>query len=341
MAQRPIFKHLKNKDDFENIYKLSETNKSFKLGLNNNTRNRIYNPINNIKKGLVLLSVLTMAKMYDFRTLYRFQRPQLFRLGDDETMKYIEKLGIALINHIGKLGAMVVANNSQALEVSFQKHNEQLSDAFVTDFAFVMEKYATYKGNYSFKHHKPKWTPFRETQVSGLALYQYLYKYKNVYKQYMNSIGKLKFLNSNNNNLKREFTLKKKYLADAYEFSNFNLNSMLVKLNMPVLGNASISDPVASMKALMPYRGLEHGVEGVLEPPNQPNGHIGINRGYNRNNNNNNHQRSNVPSNVPLNVRFNTPLPKFQNTVNRNRLTNDMKRRYGNNIMFPRTGKLV
>ena len=344
MSHGPISKYLKNKGDFGSIYKISESNKSFKLALNNNTRNRI-KPLEHIKKGLVLLSVLTMAKMYDLRTGgYGGSVNGVTRLGDDKTMKYIEKLGVALVNHIGKLGTMV---QPRALEESFRKHNEQLSSAFMTDFAYVMRKYKTFNGKFFLKHwRRQRQTSYRESQVSGLALYQYLYKYKNVYKQYMNSLGSLNMLNHNNNNLKREFTLKRNYITEPFQFSNSNLDSMLMKLNMPVLGNASTTDPVASMQALIsnnrpnhpnlappfpryppfpPFSGNEGMVEGVLNAPRRTNNrHITrydnhTTRVYNNNQPQFRNNRNNVTNNFPVARR---PQPVVTNNNNNNNNNN-------------------
>jgi len=256
-AHQPIFQQLKSRGSIGNIYKLTHANKSFNFALNNNTRSKVTNidvMIDNIKKSLVLIGVIQTAMMYSIRTEGTSQRARgIIQLSDDATDIYIVSLGMALLKYVKELSLEVDDPYIQTvLTKTFLNHNEEFGIALMEDFQTIKNR----KTNFNFKPIGQTLALTNKTPLigtgSGLSVYKYLYKYKNVYKQYMQGINKFKFSN-HNDNLQREFTLKQaNYSNSGYNFSKRNLNSMMDKLNMPILGNASRNDRVAPLRGIQP-----------------------------------------------------------------------------------------
>jgi hypothetical protein len=231
-AQDPILKHLRNTPNYETIQRLAIANKTFngKLTIKNRQQISIKVLEKKITKAIVLLAVLQMAYMYDLRSQGSRTETGYVRLGDTDTIIYIYRLGSALINYVG------IHTHTVDIDFLLRNKNDEFSRALLFDYKYMLKQFYDIM---DMDHYPGKF--------SGLALYKYLYKYKGVYNQYMRSINKFNFTNTNNH-MKREFTLKQAHLNNR--FSNANMNRMLNNLNMPRLTNASTVDRVADMESL-------------------------------------------------------------------------------------------
>ena len=319
-VHQPLMQHLKNKGAIGTLSSLIKSNKSFNVALlDYNTTLKIaklQETVNHIKKGLVLLSILQMANMYDALTTDlrtdeegKLLSRRIQRLGDDETMYYIRKLATSLINYLGKMVYSLYLDDSanydlqNFFESSFKKaNNEELANAFEKDWRFLLSSYVQYEGNFKLgKHTSVRIYPTIDLKISGLGLYQYFYKYKSVYKHYMNSLGVFRFQNSNNNNnLQREFTLKNNIIKPQYTFSNSNLASIVNKMGLSKLNNLGRSNnSVASLQHLR-VSGQQVNRQ-VRPPPQRENTNLLKNRAQTpkpwRNNTNNNNSNNNSNSN--------------------------------------------
>jgi hypothetical protein len=220
-AHQPMMQYLKNTKNRVGIHKLATANSSFNKMLSANEKNGLNLEMKfvHLQKGVILRAVLQMAYAYDFRTNHA--GPQIQRLGDNETNRYIKLLITALTTYLDNFAASFGFTYSPENIQLFTNWNNNFTTALISDL-----------------------------QVHGTAVYEYLYKYKAVYKQYMNQLGVFTILNSNdNNNLRRQFTLKPNLVKSVYNFNTNNLHALIEKVNVPILGNASTVDTVAPLYA--------------------------------------------------------------------------------------------